>query len=216
MGLVAVAQVGGEHGPVDRAALFGPQRRVVQPSPADDPLGADPHVVREQPLQPPHGCLQVRRQLVDPAQRRFGDDPRDHGRHFLGDRIPRGPDRLQQGLRPPDQHGVVRVADDHLPGLLTGRPQQTVGRHHLIGEPRDRSGPERAEATRPEPDAERGPQLFDLAQEQLGRHPVDRGPLRLEGQVDVGVREDRLFVGWLAAQIPADEPVVVHERGQLG
>jgi hypothetical protein len=215
MGLVAVAQIGGERGPVDRAALLGPQRRVVQPGPADDPLGAHPHVVREQPLQPPHGRLQVRRELADPAQRRFGDDSRHHGRHLLGDWIPRGPDRLQQALRPPDQHGVVRVADDHPPGLLTGRPQQPVRRHHLAGEPGDRFGPERAEAPRPEPDAEGGPEPFDLAQEQLGRHPVDRGPLRLEGQVDVGVRQDRLLVRWLAAQIPADDPVVVHERGQL-
>jgi hypothetical protein len=216
MSLVAVAQVGGEDSPVDPAALLGPQRHVVQPGPPYDPLGADPHVVREQPLQPPHGCLQVRRELVDPAQGRFGDDPGHHGRDLLGDRIPGGPDRLQQGLRPPDQHGVVGVADDDLPGLLTSRSQQPVRRHHLVGEPRDRFGPERPEAPRPEPDAERGSQPFELAQEQRGRHPVDRGPLRLEGQVNVGVRQDRLLVGGLAAQIPADDPVVVHERGQLG
>src|SRR5207302_10889043 len=48
--------------------------------------------------------------------------------------------------------------------------------------------------------------------EQPAVHAEYPGPARLEDQVHVGVRQDRLLVRRLAAQVPADDPVVVHER----
>ena len=70
VGLVGVAQVGRERSPVDRLAAVGAFGRLVQPGPAHHPLGADPHVVREEPLQRTRGQPRRRGQLVDPAQPR--------------------------------------------------------------------------------------------------------------------------------------------------
>jgi hypothetical protein len=52
MGLVGVAEVGGQRGPVDVAARVGAQRRLVQPGAPHHPLGRDADVLGEQPLQP--------------------------------------------------------------------------------------------------------------------------------------------------------------------
>jgi hypothetical protein len=67
MSLVGVAQVGGQRGPVDRLAAVGPLGGLVQPGSAHHPLGADPDVVGEQPLQRARGQASYSAQLVHPA-----------------------------------------------------------------------------------------------------------------------------------------------------
>jgi len=68
MSLVGITQVRGQRGPVDRLAAAGPLGGLVQPGPPHHPLGADPDVVGEQPLQRARGQARCGAQLVDPAQ----------------------------------------------------------------------------------------------------------------------------------------------------
>lgn len=55
MGLVGVAEVGGEGGPVDRAGDLRAGQGLVDPVAQDDPLRADADVRGEEPLQGPYG-----------------------------------------------------------------------------------------------------------------------------------------------------------------
>jgi hypothetical protein len=153
VGLVGVAEIRGQRGPVHRLAAVGALGGLVQPGPAHHPLGADSHVVGEQPLQGARGYPGGSGQLVDPAQPGIVGDARDQRGGLLGQRIPLRQHRVQQRLRMPDHDAVIHVeiTDDRLPGLLRPRPEQPRGRHHPVGQLGDRRLPERPEAAGREP-----------------------------------------------------------------
>ena len=211
MRLVGVTQVKGQRRPVDRLAAIGPQRRLVQPGPAHYPLGTHAHVVTEQPLQAPHRQAGHERKLVDPPQRRIRGDQRDQISDLRSHRILFRQAGEQQRLGATDHLGVAQVGHDRHAGLLRQRPEHQDTRHHPVAELRDRRSPERPEAPRPEPNPQRLPQPRQPTHEQGTVHAVDPGAGRLEDQVHVGMRQDRLLVGRLPAQVPADDPVVVDE-----
>jgi len=88
MGLVGVAEIRGQRGPVHRLATAGPLGGLVQPGPAHHPLGADPDVVGEQSLQGARRHPGGSGQLVDPAQPGIVGDARDQRGGLFGQRIP--------------------------------------------------------------------------------------------------------------------------------
>ena len=214
MRLVGVTQVDGQRRPVNRLATVRPQRRLVQPRPPHHPLGTHAHVVTEQPLQAPHRQAGNDRKLVDPAQRRVRVDHRDQLSHLRSHWIGFRQTREQQRLSATHHLAVGVGGHDSHAGLLRQRPEYAHARHHPVAELRDRRPPERPEAPRPEPNPQRLPLPGQPACEQRTVHAVDPGAGRLEYQVHVGMRQDRLLVRRLPAQVPADDPVVVDKESE--
>ena len=103
MGLVAVAQLGGQRGQIERAAAGRPVGRVVQAGPADHPLRAHADVVPEEPLQPAYAHAGRGGELVDPGDRRIGRGPVHRG----GDQVRVA---LRRALTDPDHRRFVTFA----------------------------------------------------------------------------------------------------------
>ena len=151
-----------------------------------------------------------------PAQPGIGGDRRDDPGHLLRQRVGGRAGPAQQHLGRRD-HARVAVGRQHRRvRLVRCRSEDLPGRDHPVVQGGHRLAVERTETARPEPDA-KGPAL---RRPGAGRRstglPRRRPPVRLEGQVHVRVRQDRLLVRRLAAQVPADHPVVVEERRQVG
>jgi hypothetical protein len=88
VGLVGVAEIRGQRGPVHRLAAVGALGGVVQPGPAHHPLWADPDVIGEQPLQGARRHPGGSGQVVDPSQPGIIGDARDQRGGLPGQRIP--------------------------------------------------------------------------------------------------------------------------------
>ncbi|GAA2354962.1 hypothetical protein GCM10010417_09390 [Streptomyces carpaticus] len=102
MGLVAVAEFGGERGPVHPVRAAGPLQGVVQAVAEDDPLGRDAHPVGEEPLQRADRQPGVPGEGGDPAHRAVGADP---------PRQLHGLPRLRSGVRAPSEEQGVEGGD---------------------------------------------------------------------------------------------------------
>jgi uncharacterized protein (TIGR03086 family) len=87
---------------------------------------------------------------------------------------------------------------------------------YLIIEQANRRCGELPEAAGPEAEAQHLARAFKAAREDLRVDAVDMRAVRLEGQVHVRVRQDRLLVRWLAVQVPADDPEPVDQAGEAG
>ncbi|GAA2057255.1 hypothetical protein GCM10009757_35870 [Streptomyces cheonanensis] len=167
MGLVAVAEFGGERGPVHPVRAAGPLQGVVQAVAEDDPLGRDAHPVGEEPLQGADRQPGVPGEGGDPAHRAVGADP---------PRQLHGLPRLRSGVRAPCEEQGVEGGDAP---VLVVRSEDGGG----LGGGAVREAPSRPSRDRPvrcEGPEAAGPEL-DAA------HPAGaRQPLGEEFEADPG------------------------------
>src|SRR5262249_23340392 len=103
----------------------------------------------------------------------------------------------------------------HLPRLIRRGPEDLDGWNHEIVQSGDGSGTKRAESAGAETDTKRLALPRQPPGEDVAVHAVDRRPGRLEDEVPVRVRQNRLLVRRPPAQVPADHPAEVHERRQV-
>jgi len=133
VGLVGVAEVGGERGPVHvavRAARVGAQRRLVQPGAAHHPLGRDADVLGEEPLQPAFRHAEGVRKRRDLAEFRIGGDPLDDAGHAGGHRIRPRSGAAQQGRRGRDHRLVAGGGEHRGTGPVRRGPEDVPGWNH--------------------------------------------------------------------------------------
>jgi len=213
--LVAVAQLGGQGRPVLVGTLRRALGRFVQPVPADDPLGPDAHVALEEPLQPAGRGVQPLGQRLDPGERRVGGYLADQSPGLLGPRIalryPREQCRLHRGRHP----GVVGRGDHRaLQRVRVDPVEQLLHREPPAGQLGDRAAQVRVEAAGPE----RRPDRPALVSKRMGEvtpdDALDRRAAPAHHEVHHGVGQDPLLGRLAPAQVPADRPVHLDERGQ--
>jgi hypothetical protein len=216
VGLVGVTEIGGQRRPVHIAASFGAQRGLVQAGAAHHPLRRDADVLPEQPLQPALRDAEDVRERRHPAQPGIGHDPLRDAGDLLGHRIGPRAGAAQQAGRRRDHRLVGGRGEHRATGPLRRGPEDAAGGNHAVVQSGNLSraveGPETARA---EAHAERPAGPGDPAGENAPVDAVNTRPGRLEGEVHVRVRQDRLLVGGLAAQIPLDHPADVDERRQV-
>ena len=211
MRLVAVAEPHGQIRPVHVASQPDLFRGLVQPVPADQRLGADADVVGEPALHLPDAQPRPGRERVHPDERGLGRGPLGNGGGRLGRLRAGRHDRRQEPIGQA-RHVLARGHVLQAAAQFGGRRAEQLGqRDDPVGDRRGR--PRNGRKRRPEHDAQRPAGLVQRAGVDLRLHPVDeRLPVR-EHDVDRRMRQHLLGVGRAAAQIPAGQPVAVHEPG---
>jgi hypothetical protein len=214
--LIKVAELQRQLRPIQRVARIKPFDQLMQAVPPDHPFWADPDILAENPLHRTLGDTRSNRQILHRFDIGF--------RKNAPDQLTGQPNRLVRLRYSRTEECIGGV---HLLGLIARPGQGSLqgaricskeGRrgNGAIGESGCRGVQKWMEAAGGEFDPEDTRLALQPARKSVGVHAADRRSLVLPYQMKIGMRQSLLQVWLMAAQIPADHPVVGDPVHQVG
>ncbi len=213
VGLIGVAELGGEVGPVAPRALRRVLCGFVETVPLDDPLGTDAYVLTEETFEGAFTRPGEANNISDFRDLAVVGDGVHDVKDGIGVSVALGGLCSEAKLRLCDHRRVLTGWKNRFFPLAVRCVEDVGDRDRPIRETCDGLPEERTEAARQELHAEDEAMAFELALDARAHDAEDARSAALDGEVDARVRDDVLAVG--LAERPPQDPEAGHEQGEV-